>query len=184
MRLRNKYYILRHGEAISNVKNINSSWPEKFRNLLTQKGISQIKEVAKKLKKIKPDFIFSSDLLRAKQTSEIVGKSLKIKLIFDKRLREIGFGSLNGKSAEELLYLSFAKRDHKRKSGKGETYNDVLKRVYNFMVEINRKYKGKKILIVSHQCPLWVLEGKINGISFKKIPKDKRIQKGELREFN
>ena len=47
MNLNNKYYLLRHGEAISNAKNIISSWPEKFRNYLTGKGKEQINISAK-----------------------------------------------------------------------------------------------------------------------------------------
>jgi len=194
MRLNNKYYILRHGEAISNVESIVSSWPEKFNNHLTIRGREQIKEAVKKLKRLTDekdkniDLIFSSDLLRTKQTAKIVGQSLKVKPRFDKRLREIGFGDLNGKSTEELLYLSFEKERLKHSFKKGETYENVLKRVYSFLKNIEKKYKDKNILIISHQCPLWILENKVNGLSLqeglKKDPEEKRIGRGELRELN
>ena len=58
MKLNNKYYILRHGEAVSNVKDVISCWPEKFYNPLTPKGVAKIKKVAKELKNKKIDLIF------------------------------------------------------------------------------------------------------------------------------
>ena len=188
MKLNNKYYILRHGEAISNVKQIISSWPEKFKNPLTDKGRTQIKEAAKKLQNKNIDFIFASDLLRTKQTAEIVGKALKAKPEFDKKLREVGFGGLNGRPAEELLYLSFEKERLQNSFKKSETYENVLERVYDFLKEIDKKYKNKNILLVSHQAPLWVLANKVKGFSLeeglKRNPKHTRIDKGEIRKLN
>ena len=106
MKLKNKYYVLRHGEAVSNVKSINSSWPEKFRNPITRKGREQVKKSLKKLKNKNIDIIFYSDLLRTKQTAEVAAKTLNsykfdkssttfkdLKVVLDKRLREIGFGN-------------------------------------------------------------------------------------------
>ena len=109
MKLKNKYYLLRHGEAVSNVKSIVSSWPEKFKNPLTGAGRKIVRQVAKKLKDKNIDLIFASDLLRTRQTAEIVGKALKLDLTFDARLREISFGALNGRPSEELLYLRLIK---------------------------------------------------------------------------
>lgn len=188
MKLNNKYYILRHGEAVSNAKQIVSSWPEKFKNPLTPKGVKQIKSAVEKLKNKDIDLIFASDMLRTKQTADIISRTLKLESKFDKRLREVDFGVLNGKSAEELLYMGFEKDKIDKGVKRSETYKYVLKRMLGFLKDINRNYKGKNILIVSHQCPLWVLENKLNGFSvkesIKKIPKEERISKGEIRELN
>jgi broad specificity phosphatase PhoE len=75
--------------------------------------------VAKKLKNEKIDLIISSDLLRTKQTAEILGKELGVKVIFDKRLRDIKFGVFEGKTLEE--YQSFWKsyEEKFRKSPRG-----------------------------------------------------------------
>ncbi len=188
VKLNNKYYILRHGEAMSNVKQVVSSWPEKFKNPLTENGRKQIKEAAKKLKIKHIDLIFASDLLRTKQTAQIVGKALKLTPIFDKRLREVDFGRVNGMSTEELLYLSFEKDRLKNSFRKSETYEHVLRRVWDFFQKIDKKYNDKTILLVSHQCPLWILENHVKGFSLvqglKRNPEEKRIGKGEMRELN
>ncbi len=187
MKLNNTYYILRHGEAVSNVKQVVSSWPEKFKNPLTQHGKEMVMAAAEMLKEKKIDMIFTSPLLRAKETARIVGKELNIQPKFDKRLREVGFGAVNGRPAEELLYLGFEKERLKNSIKRSETYGDVLKRVYAFLKETDKKYKGKTILIVSHQCPLWILENKVRGFSLveglKMNPKEKRIGKAEVREL-
>ena len=67
----------------------------------------------------------------------------------------------------------------------------MLKRVWDFFREINKKYKGKNILIVSHQAPLLLLLGKIN---YRPIMQsmdgvinatgEKKIVTGQLIEIN
>ncbi|KKP43697.1 MAG: hypothetical protein UR31_C0001G0021 [Parcubacteria group bacterium GW2011_GWA2_33_14] len=192
MKLNNKYYLLRHGEAVSNVKKICSSWPEQFENPLTKRGIKMIEESLQKLIDKKVDMIFSSDLLRTKQTAKIVGKQLNLEPKFDTRLREIQFGSFNNRSIED--FEKYFENEEERMRGKtpdGENYIQVLDRVYNFFGEIDALYSGKTILIVSHQAPLLLLYGKVKGCSIlESIEKietvftEKRIQKGELVELN
>ena len=192
MKLNNKYYILRHGEAKSNAKGIVSCLPEKFKNPLTRKGASQIKSAVDKLINKNINLIFASPLLRTTQTAEIVGKALKIKIKSDKRLREIGFGIFNSKSVKSFeKYFKSSQERVKRKVPGGENYEEVLKRVFSFLAEIDKKYKDKNILIVSHQAPLLLLSGKVKGYSILKSIKsinnifgEKRIAKGELIELN
>ena len=189
MKLKNHYYIMRHGEAKSNVKDIVSSWPEKFKNPLTKKGKEKVKETAKVLLEKNIDLIFSSPLLRAKQTSEIVGKKLKLKVKFDKKLKEIGFGTFNSESIEKFVrfFESRIKRIN-HSTPKGESYSDVSKRMILFLKDTEKKYKGKNILIVSHQAPLFLLEGHIEGLSLRDIienfPQERMLHKAQLRELN
>jgi len=190
MKLNNNYYFLRHGEALSNKKDVISSWPEKGRFPLTQKGEKQIKAAAKKLKGKSIDLIFSSDLLRTRQTAGIVSKAIGVEVRFDKRLREYNFGVFNARPIKEFrkdfpidkIIIRF-----KKKPKGGETFIDIQKRMYSFLEEINKGYKGKKILIISHEGPFTLLEGKVKGFSqkefFKKMPKEKRIKTGELRQL-
>ncbi len=192
MKLNNKYYILRHGEARSNIEQIVSCWPEKFENALTKKGRGQIESAAKKLKDKKIDLIFNSPLLRTKESAAIVGKALKIKPRADKRLRELGFGIFNGKHEDGFMkYFNSKKERLKKRTPRGENYEDVLKRIWDFFSEINKKYKQKNILIVSHQAPLLLLLGKIIGEPVLKgmdgiinVEGEKRITRGELIEIN
>lgn len=134
MKPNNRYFLLRHGEAFSNANNIVSSWPEKIKNPLTKNGREQVKKAAQELKTKNIDLIFASDILRAKQTSEIAGKELGLKVKFDKRLREISFGVMSGGSSEKFTAFFRDRMERvRKKTSKGESYADVSKRVSGFL---------------------------------------------------
>jgi len=162
----NSFYIIRHGEALSNSQSFNSSWPEKKKNSLTPKGQQQVTQTLKELSKLKIDIIISSDIDRAKQTAQIIKQELGIKtLVFDKRLREVDFGSLNGQSVLEYRKLFNSPQDHFTISPpKGETLKDVKARMVSAFKNINQKYQHKNILIVSHEDPLIALSGALLGL--------------------
>lgn len=195
MKLKNKYYIMRHGQALSNVKAYCSNWPEKFKNPLTILGKEIVRESAEKLKNKLDgegqsiDLIFSSDLLRAKQAAEITGKILELKPRFDKRLREINFGIFNNGPLEKMWkHFKSEEERIKLRPPRGETYSEILQRMVSFLKDTDKKYKEKNILIISHDGPLTLLQAKVMGLSLKetiqKFPLEKRIHKGEIRELN
>ncbi len=188
MKLNNKYYILRHGQAVSNVKEVVSCWPEKFENPLTERGVAMIEKAADELKGKKINFIFASDLLRTKQTAEIVSRSLNnMEIEFDERIREFNFGAFNGGPLSNYLGFETDKERISKRMPEGENYSDLLGRVYDFLQDIDKKYKNKVILIISHECPLWLLESKVKGLTLEeavKISPDERIHKGQIRELN
>jgi broad specificity phosphatase PhoE len=191
MKLKNKFYIMRHGQAISNVKALCSCWPEKFYNPLTPLGREVVKESVEKFEKSgkQVDLIFASPLLRTKETAEIAGKLLKIKPKIDKRLREIGFGIFNGHKLEGMWkYFKSEEERIKQAPPKGETYPEILNRMMDFLKTTDKKYKGKNILIISSEGPLFLLQGKVMGFdlkeTIKKFPLQKRIHKGGIRELN
>ncbi len=77
---------VRHGESISNVRNILSDHKDKYS--LTRSGVSQAKKTAKELLKLKFDAIFSSPVLRARQTAAIISNEVSLDVTLDKRLWE------------------------------------------------------------------------------------------------
>lgn len=180
---------MRHGQAVSNVKEVCSCWPEKFYNPLTKLGKEIVKKSAETLRDKNINIIFASPLLRTKQTAEIAGKILGVNPKIDKRLREIGFGAFNY-SPIKVMWRSFKKEEDRVNKGPdgGESYKKILDRMMSFLNETDKRYNGKNILIISHECPSFLLQGKVMGLSFKKtiekFPSEKRIHKGEIRELN
>jgi len=195
MKLRNKYFIMRHGQAASNVKGVCSSWPEKFKNPLTILGEEVVRESVEKLKSELDlggqtiDLIFNSPLLRCRQTAGIVGKIFGVKPKIDKRLREIGFGKFNGKDLH-TMWKSFKYEEERINHGVdgGETYVQILDRMMKFIKDIEKKYKARNVILISHEGPLVLLQGKVMGLTLKQtikeFPLEKRIHKGEIRELN
>lgn len=170
--MNNTYFILRHGETPYQLKKeeIIYPWPEPFPILLTEKGKKQIENVAKKLGSKKINLIFSSDIPRAKETAEIISKKIRIKPIFDSRLREINMGIYKGKPTEEYK-KDFPDRRQKffNQPLNGESRQDCRKRMMDFLEEIDKKYRNKNILIISHGTPLYLLEGTVRGLKDEKL---------------
>ncbi len=185
MKLKNKYILLRHGETIyqTKKKGLLYPWPDFITNL-TEKGKAQIKDAAKQLKNKKTCpvgsrrkrdsfgvvLIYSSDFLRTRQTAEIIAKILGLKIIFDKRLRDINFGIFQGgKTDEYRKFFINKKQKFFKRPPKGESWRDVRKRTIDFIKDIEKKHKNKTILIISHGDPIWLLNGCLKGISEKKL---------------
>jgi broad specificity phosphatase PhoE len=190
MKYNNNYYILRHGESVANVEDIHSCWPEKFYSPLTNKGIKEAEAVAKRLKKKNIDLIFSSDILRTKQTAVIIAKELNLEIKYDPRLREVNIGIFNAKPLSEFRKFFPKEKINKRFKEKpegGETYTDVRNRMHDFLKDKDKKYKSRNILIISHQAPLILIESIAKNIPnsqvFKVFTKTKRIKTGELRKI-
>jgi len=147
-----KFYYLRHGQAKANVERYISCYPEKNPNHLTEKGKRDIRKIAQILKKEKIDLIISSDLTRAKETAEIISQALKIKIIYDARLRETNVGIYNGRPIEEYqkFFENLDQRYLKAAEG-GEDLTEVRKRMIDALKDATDKYPQQNILIVSHE---------------------------------
>lgn len=188
--MNNHYFLLRHGQTIFKTKHkdIIYPWPEKKPIGLTKRGKAKIQKVAQKIKKKGIDLIYSSDFFRTCQTAGIVAKELGLFIKLDKRLREINLGIFRGRPMAEYQKF-FQKEEEKffRRPPKGENWNDVRKRLTSFLKELEKKYKNKKILIISHGDPLWLLEGIIKGVRNKaeilKMREDFYPQVGELKKL-
>lgn len=181
-----KFLLLRHGESESVVKNIASCDPKNDSGGLTKKGIKEIENIAKYLKGKKIDIIFSSDLKRTRETSEILAKYLNLKVVYDKRLREYNFGVYNLMKIDDII-KEFGPREARldKRPKNGESLKDLRKRIFSFIKEIEKKYKNKTVLIVSHKDPLWIFNSIIDCLTLEEaLLKFKKYEfnTGELRE--
>lgn len=160
---RNNYIVMRHGQAETQILNI---WDSGNQNMhLTDLGKEQVLATAKKLKKEKIQMIFSSDILRTKETSAIVTKTLGIKKVnFDKRLRELQVAEFSGKPGSEYAkkFPTYADSFAGKPDG-GESLRDLRGRLNDFIEEVEKKYQGKNILIISHEWSVWMLTQAMEG---------------------
>ena len=182
---KNTFFLLRHAQSESNLKNLVVS-EEKGKEIfpLTIRGKKEVKKLAEELKKKKIDFIFSSPLSRTRETAEIIAQSLKVPLKVDERLKEIQVGVFNLKHVKDYeSYFSDQRERITKKPIGGENLENVAKRVVNFIEEVNKKYQGKRILIVSHGDPLRIIAGKMSAQPWDKILKSKPFSLLELRRY-
>lgn len=172
-------YLVRHGE---------SEWNKAMKlqgqkdNVLTAKGEEQAAEAAEKLKGIKFDAIFSSDLFRAKRTAEIIKLDRKLEIVIAKALRERTFGCHEGKLIKDYeteikeLLEEYKKLPEEQKwkfkfSDNYESDLDVATRLITFLREIAVAYSGKTILVVTHMTAMRIFLGKIGYIEYDNIRK-------------
>ncbi|MCY9661979.1 histidine phosphatase family protein [Paenibacillus chondroitinus] len=115
---------------------------------LNQEGKEQAKALATRLASESWDAIFSSDLLRAKETASIIAQTLDIVHVEDPRLRERKSGRIEGTTEEERI-RQWGKEWRKIDHGI-ETNKAVQDRVKEFMNEVASCFEIQNILIVSH----------------------------------
>ncbi|MCC7160586.1 class I tRNA ligase family protein [Candidatus Nomurabacteria bacterium] len=186
----NKYFVARHGEAMSNVKAVLSSKLDE-NNKLTEKGIQDVKENANKHINEKFDYIFASPLARTKETAILISETLGLdnsKIVFDDRLLELQVGDLDGKSIEEYTKYTKSFPDYFETAfPNGESRLDVHKRMGDFIYDLENKYSNKKILIISHGDPILALYSVVDGYTKEKVRISENVfqyfKTGEIREL-
>lgn len=183
----NTFFVIRHGEADHIVKNYIAGWPEAASRVshLTEKGKREIAAAGRILAKKKIDLIVSSDLVRMKEVVTILKKYLpKAKVTYDPRLRELNTGMFNYQPIP--AYHRFFKKKIERFSiapAGGETLTEAQMRYFSVWRDLNRTHRDTRILIVGHGDPLWVLEGKLKGLTPEEILKAEYIEPGEWRRL-
>ncbi len=150
-----KLYFVRHGESEANILRVVSN-----RGLvhgLTEKGRGQATALAEKLKQGSVARIFSSPLLRAIQTAEIVSVALGVPFQVTDALCEYDCGVLEGKSdeaswAEHRAVIEdwIYNKNWDRRSEGGESLNDIRARFVPFIEQLvcaDRDTPGAFVLI-------------------------------------
>jgi len=176
---KNRYLWMRHGESISNLKDVfNSDLKDRDKYGLTLKGRLEVEKVARKLKKEKIDIIISSDFRRTKETADIIAAILGIKdLKVDPRLREVNAGKFHGCHSKDYhnFFTSTLEKFTKRPPG-GETLEELGGRVFSLILDLENSYKDKTILLVSHEYPIWMAESVLRGWSKEESAREKEAR--------
>ena len=157
------YYV--HGTTYDNASKKCSGWKQVELNELG-------KEQAINLGKNTPfkfDILYTSDLVRAKETAKLAFPNFKS--IEDPRLRECNYGDYDGGDKKLVVY-----EDHiEEPFPNGESLKDVENRIRDFLSEIEDLYKDKVIGIIAHRAPQLAIEVITKNISWEEaIAKDWR----------
>ncbi|MEI6810540.1 MAG: class I tRNA ligase family protein [Candidatus Nomurabacteria bacterium] len=175
---KNAYYVMRHGESFSNINNVIDVGSDE-NNHLTEKGITQVVGQRDFIKDLNIDLIFSSSVLRAKETAEIVKGEKEI--IVEDRLRESSDGIYDGKDVSALErevgkdYLRF---DYKIEGG--ESHQEIMNRVMNLIMDCEKEYTNKNILFVTHGGPARMMLAGAEIITEEQVINGDQIKSGNL----
>ncbi len=167
---KNEYFVMRHGEAENNVLGILSALADNPHHL-TEKGRADVEKASKALKKEKFDVIVSSPFVRTKETVEIIAQATGIEkdnIFFDEKLGEHNYGDFNLKPIQTYhdYYTSFEEAFSK-KIPNGECFSDTKNRVGELLYGLEKRFAGKKILLVTHETPAWLLFAVARGLDVK-----------------
>jgi Fructose-2,6-bisphosphatase len=183
---------IQHTESLQHTNGMIGSWRDWD---LTERGILQATRIGERLsRELKSEkyTMYSSDLLRAKHTSDITASFLGIKLIVTEALREFNLGEAVGKSKEWARRnpacpvwpqtIDWADTIDNKPFVGAESRRDVWNRLSRFYNQIMES-TDENLIIVSHDGTLsmffamWLnldiqmlnkcnLSGKSGGVSF------------------
>lgn len=116
---------------------------------LDEEGILMAERVAERMGKEQWDVMYTSPLIRAKRTAEIIAKKQpEINFNIDIRLGEIGGGLVEGTTEQERVDkwgLNWREQDIGF-----EKEDAIIARGMSFIEDIKKAHSGKKIIVVSH----------------------------------
>ena len=148
-----KIYLLRHSQPFRKLLGeYNSSDVEQVRNeknVLSVYGEKLAREISERKELQNIDVIYSSHYVRAMCTAKYIAENNNIKLNVDERLGERKFG-VNDISELPSNFFEEQFRNWDYKLEKGESANEVSKRMNEVLLEIINNNKDKTIAIVSH----------------------------------
>jgi isoleucyl-tRNA synthetase len=153
----NRYFVMRHGEAIDNAKHILDPKGDP-NNHLTSRGKEEARRTAASLAREHVDLIIASPFVRTRETAALVAHELGLPdsaVMTDERLHEFNEGDIAA----------------------------VRRRVGELLFEAERRYAGKTILFVSHGNPIWVLQQVAARRDTPTFDDGEMLRTGEAREM-
>lgn len=123
---------------------------------LNDEGRKQAMLLGKRLAEEQWDFIYTSSMIRARETADIIARAMGITVSgADDRLRERTFGRVDGTTEAERIETwgpKWRELDHG-----GEAEADVFRRSFEFLEEIGVQHEGKKVLVVTHGAVIAII---------------------------
>ena len=173
--------LVRHGQSEWNKKNLFTGWKDVD---LTEKGVAEAITAGKSLNdlKLRFDIAFTSDLIRAQRTLDLMLKELDqsgLDIVRDQALNERDYGDLTGlnkdgarkKWGDEQVHIW--RRSFDVPPPGGESLKDTAERVLPYYRAhiLPRVLNGERVLVSAHGNSLRALIMDLEGLSGEEILK-------------
>jgi broad specificity phosphatase PhoE len=157
-----EFWLVRHGQTDWN---LTGRWQGQAPDApgLNDLGHAQALTVLAQLTGVHLSAIYTSDLLRATQTAELIAKPLGLTVSLEPRLREINLGAWEGMLSTDIEAQYFHKLEERQRNPfevsapGGESPREVADRILAAVDEIAQRHPNGSILIVSHGVSLAVI---------------------------
>ncbi|MGA1762856.1 MAG: 2,3-bisphosphoglycerate-dependent phosphoglycerate mutase [Gammaproteobacteria bacterium] len=170
--------LVRHGQSEWNAKNLFTGWKDPD---LTELGIEEANKAGSYLKElnIKFDVMFTSNLIRAQKTGDIILKAINQtpQIIKNLALNERNYGDLSGLNKDDARkrwgeeQVHIWRRSFDVPPPGGESLKNTAERVLPYFDEVimPEVLKVKNILVAAHGNSLRSLVMKLDGLSAEEV---------------
>ncbi len=170
-------FLVRHGRTDWNAE---GRFQGSIERSLDEHGFMQAEDVSRRLSEHAFDAIYSSHMLRARQTAEIIARHHKVPIICAYELREGTYGVVDGWKKEEIFShyadvmekreaLSPKERFHHRLVEGAETSAEILARALPCLQTLSKCHSGQRIAVVTHGWVMRTLMVYLSGFIDDKI---------------
>lgn len=165
-------WLIRHGQTDWNVE---GRYQGQADIPLNANGLRQATELAGRLNGAPFDAIFSSDLLRTRQTAEALAEHCQLDVQLDVRLREIHQGEWEGKLVKDMIAAhpkaraEFLQDPFAARAPGGESVGEVAVRVRAAVEEIAAAYPQGRVLVISHGLSIATLLCAVRGVDLTNV---------------
>ena len=150
-------FLVRHGECEGNIKGMfrgRTDFP------LNKRGFTQAQDLARELKSFSLKYIYTSPLVRARQTAEAIGEQCGVEVKAEEGFNNIKLGSWEGRFMKEIAgqypeeWELWIHNPEKLRVKNMETLYDVQKRAKACLDSLVSKHEGETLAVVSHRAVL------------------------------
>lgn len=162
----NTFYIVRHGETENNRARRLSGWID---TPLTAAGLEPTQKVIAKLRNVRIDEIYSSDVGRAFITAYVIARKLNFAKEIQRLsgLREVNYGdAANMLSAQAYELYPLLDRNTQFVPPNGESLDQMQKRVFETIGQLNKTHTDANIVLVCHSGVMAALRASHIGQDF------------------
>lgn len=165
-------WLVRHGQTDWNLAGIYQGQTD---IPLNSTGIEQARKLALSLSDTHFDAIYSSDLVRARKTAEIIAEHVHLPIKTDPRLREIRQGIWEGMTIENVkkTYAPDFRRSEDDltipHNPSAESLAEVITRMVDVANEIHNHHNGHRVLLASHGLAVAVLYLAANSMPIREV---------------
>lgn len=138
---------------------------------LNASGRAQARELGERLASISCDAVYSSDLLRAKETADIVASRFGLPVSTRSDLREADVGIFTGLTRAEIAVRfpddAEIAVDVGFTGATGEGFERLAERVVAALLDVAVRHPGETVLVVTHGGPIRVALASADGMAIE-----------------
>lgn len=111
--------------------------------------------------------VFTSDLWRAVETTQIAFAQAATPILYDWRLRECDYGVFNGQPAAQL----HRNRQHYLATPYpgGESWRQAVQRVGRFLADLPLRWTGARVLVIGHVVTRWAFDHLLDVVTLEDL---------------